>query len=497
MNIQDRDKQKFNGRQKQVSLQPKAIQMPLGNAVPKHKITINNKDRINNQLNDLFPGTDLDPAKENGYINEDFFMSLANNLSKMTAAKPENEEDDEEFEDERIPKEKIEGHILTGLVKDWKINYETFTNITKSQYAREIKRFIRFLIHKNVDNPTKEDAKEFIEHIIATKKPRDQQTCICSMESFFYWTDEKKTYENIVKGLKIVRYINGNKNKDFGKVIDTTELVDSQRPLRTALIAWINSLAKDARTKAEYRTEILNFILFLNSKRVEKPTYTNLMDYYTFGLTKKNAAAKENGLKIIHDFFDWAYKNNQYPENIFPGNGATPQQSIIVRQGEGKSIKGDQYQLQQDDAILISGMRKAGFNQGNVFSLLNNELKIFKDWITSSPQNVQFIVPLFKFAHFLYEGEKVITTPTQETIIDYYTKHLSQLDPNTINRHILPIKYFFQWTCDQQKVYPNIAINIVSIGPKPKKYKNIPILHGGTNLKDIPPANNPLIINIK
>ena len=103
---------------------------------------------------------------------------------------------------------------------------------------------------------------------------------------------------------------------------------------------------------------------------------------------------------------------------------------------------------------------------------------------------------IFKFAHFLYEGGAVITNPTQETIIDYYMKHLNQFAGGAINKNISSIKYFFQWT-DEQKRYPNIAINIVGVPYGKKQYSDIPILNKELILEHIPPANKPLITNIK
>lgn len=480
MNIQDRDKQRLNGRQRQVKLHPKALQMPLGNAVPKHKITINNQRRTNvqraAQLNDLFPKADLDPTGEDYHEDKDFFGSLANDLLKMMAANSEEDENEE-----AIPDQEIAHHVLTPIVNDWGKSFRGIKAITVSRnYVCPMKRFIRFLVREEIPNPTAEDAKYFLNRIVATKRFPVQQMYMLSMDAFFFWAGTNGKYENIVRGLELTK-IDGKPDKDSRQIVDNTEMVDSQKVLKNALNVWIGTLNKDDLTKVKYKSEILNLILFLNLKNVKIPTLDDIVEYYNYGFAKKSTTTREEGLEIIYYFFDWAYKNNQYPKNIFPNNNATPQQNIAEL---------------KNDAVLIHSMRKAGFNQVNIVALLNNELKIFKDWLTSSPQNMKFIDYIFKFAHFLYEGGAVITAPTQETIIDYYTKHLNQFVGGVINKYILSIKYFFQWTAEQKR-YPNIAINIVGVPYREKQCYDIPILNQELILEHIPHATRPLISNIK
>lgn len=476
MNIQDRDKPKLNGRQRQVKLQPKDFQMTLGNAVPKHKITINNK------LDDLFPKVDLNSDEENENTDNDFLTSLANDLLKMTEAKAANEELVPDQEEEKVLKREIRRHILTKIINDWKRSFQNTKKMPILQdYIDPMKEFVKFLVIKKVADPTARDAKEFLEHIFITKEFEDQQIYISAMDEFFRWTDECGKYKNIVRGLKIIK-VDGDTNKDLRQVIDNTELLESQKRLKDALHAWIISLeGEDVTTKTRYKSVILELILFFNSKNVKNPTFGDILRGNKHCSTTKNASIKTDELEIICKFFHWAYKNKYYTENIIPKSYDSLQQNI-----EGQS----------NDAIFIHSMIKFGFNQIDALSLLNNELTTFKNWLNSNPQNIESTDVIFQFAHFLYEGTKVVTTPTQRTIIDYYVKYLSVLKENIVNRHIVAIKHFFRWTAEQ-KIYPNITANIVQIRPGRKQYDNLPILGQKSGIKLIPRASKPLITNIK
>ena len=139
-------------------------------------------------------------------------------------------------------------------------------------------------------------------------------------------------------------------------------------------------------------------------------------------------------------------------------------------------------------------MEKAGFSYNESERLINNELRVFKDWLNTlkDPSNIEiFKRGILEFAHFLLK-EKGITIPTQNTIISFYKIHLIDKDIGTIRNYLTAIKKFFEWTATEE-IYPNIAINCRTSSKEVNNDQDIPILYNGNRRRVIPKPLNPLI----
>lgn len=147
----------------------------------------------------------------------------------------------------------------------------------------------------------------------------------------------------------------------------------------------------------------------------------------------------------------------------------------------------------QKASITTHDMKTAKFKPEQTEYLINHDLIVFKQWVETLDDrfaNNQKKVNLLRFAHFLHSEGR--TTPTQEDIIDYYRNHLSYLCVDTVNKNMIAIRRFFEWTA-KRKIYPDIAANIYWIKEKSIDDNDLPILPSAEEMKTIPNPKKPLI----
>lgn len=385
-----------------------------------------------------------------------------------------------------IEAQQINNHPLAPLVDEW-ADQTNGTERTRMSRISLLNRFLRFLVANNVDYPVSTHISKYIEEV--NNNPllgSDQNVYIFAVGRFFRWAAKNNKYRDIVGNL--ITDLDSNDTTTNNENTSINELTVETAKLTSALNTWIKTLDNNPVTRTKYRTEITNLILYLSQKCVVNATQKDISAYYQTG--------KFCNISIIESFFSWIEKQGigrNLTLNI--QSIITPAQMISIEKRKKDLENQKELAPKQNQIISLDDMEKAGFAYNEWESLLNNELNVFKTWINTlvdSPNFVDFKRRILEFAHFLLK-EVESTTPTQDTIVEFYNKYLSEKCISTINKHLIPIKRFFEWT-NKNTIYPNIAINCCLVYKGSHKRRDIPILCESEKMQFIPPALSPLII---
>lgn len=391
---------------------------------------------------------------------------------------------------EEIPNEAIAAHMLTPIFLEWTKSFKGNSLRYHGRYRQQVKLFIKFLLDKGIERPTTDNALEYIRDVVlktneCISAKKFYKTVLCN---FFTWANKLKKYDNIMKDITFTLCRDQNTGETFLQVSDKrTKKIHMQLPeaiqkLIDAAELRIKSL-DDKFLKTNYKYEIISFVTFCNMKSIKKPEQKDLTIYCinSYRITKES-------LDILDDFFTWTESKHLY-ENLAKGikNSHIPIRNSVFM---GRPSRAESAKIQGTDTPIDFAVN-AGFAYDKIQFLMQNDLLVFRNWLVTSPGSPEVQTHVLNFAHFLYSRH--ISTPTQQTLVDYYTLYLSKRCPSLASAYLAHIKRFFQWT-NEQGLYPNITINIAWMFRKTLGNTDCPILNAYEKRKPIPPANRPLIV---
>ena len=251
--------------------------------------------------------------------------------------------------------------------------------------------------------------------------------------------------------------------------------------IKTMAEKWLESNKWSGVKLSKKKTYINKFIKFLVHEKVQRPTRKHIPLYYQSLINDPEINHHADYMSAVRTFFRWAEEARLY-EDI-----TKETQTQLLRPLLKSKIR------QTKATITIRDMVNAKFSCDQAAYLLDNDLKIFKQWVETmsiTDPDAQKKYHVLHFAHFLHSENR--TTPTQRDIIDYYEQHLRMLYYKTINQKLSLIKHFFEWTAEET-IYPDITINFYQANNKPMDTDDIPILLPKRKRKPIPTPTRPLI----
>ena len=235
----------------------------------------------------------------------------------------------------------LANHPLTPLVEKWleqnSPNRKTFTD-----YKSKMKKFIKFLIDKEVKAPTQKDICLYSQMLDKEHNRHFSTNYLSAVRAFFKWTADAGLYEDITLGTK------GRLHKVYQQedVQSSKQLTSPQPIIRTVPRATITisdmEKAQFLHKQAEYlinsdlrvfkqwietmdiidindqrKFYILKFAHFLHSENRTTPTQQDIIDYYNKYLRTFWHNTVNNSLLPIRRFFEWTSKNGIYPNIAF------------------------------------------------------------------------------------------------------------------------------------------------------------------------------------
>ena len=268
-------------------------------------------------------------------------------------------------------------------------------------------------------------------------------------------------------------------------------------PLTPIINEWLKQLNLNKQRRSSKRSIINRFIKFLVDKKVDAPAKKDVLLYDKFVRTDKLFAYSNVYMSVVRAFFRWANSASLY-EDIAKGTEkriSTYEKYVSQDVQPGQQLTTSQQVImgRQKDTVTVTDMENAKFLYKHAEYLINNDLRIFKKWVETldvDSVDSRRKLQVLKFAHFLHSENR--TTPTQQDIIDYYKQNLSTLSISTVNKAVMPIRHFFEWTAEQT-IYPNVAINIYTADRIPTNADDIPILPNIKGMKPVPSPTKPLI----
>lgn len=389
---------------------------------------------------------------------------------------------------DEVPNEKIKSHILTPIFGEWIDSFQDDGTRYRRKAIAQIKSLIKFFVDEKIDRPTTDDALRYIRNVFL-KEDNSIQTKRAyksAINNFFAWTSKCKKYDNIMSDIVLTVCRDEKTGKAYLKASDKrtkrtrVQLSDSLTILMNALELRLKNL--DAKFSGSYyRYEISNFVVFCNMNTIKEPHKMDLVNY-CIGSAHKN----DDCINILNDFFTWTAENDIYENLAEDIKGANMPVRKFV---DSTRVSRNATQIQGTNTPIDIAFR-AGFYHSNIQVLMKNDLVVFRDWLATSPGSSDVQTHVLNFAHFLYLNR--ITTPTQQTLIDYYNLYLLKQCPSLASVYLSHIKSFFVWA-DRENIYPNIAINI-GIFRKDFSDTDCPILIANQKRKPIPIATKPLIV---
>ena len=510
----------------------RAVTSPPNNMIPKSHVGAeqNNQLQFNqandrmfspisekNYLNISIDQDDFVPSRWQSDTNEDLFDTLYSDPNLLLENDPTTESANNVPENTPIPQvdiqenttnstnqlkdiygtlyrpeismEQINRHPIKPLVDAWS-KQANGGDSAKQTRTTLLNRFLRFLVAYSIEYPVSIHISQYIEELSNDPLVNSGKDCyISAVGRFFKWTAQESQYPNIAGNL--INDLDLNKPEVKNENANTNKATVETSKLTRALNAWINTLERDPTIRTNSRCEITNLILYLTQKHVINSRVQNIVDYYQTN--------RVNDTEIIENFFSWIEEQGiggNITLNI--EDNLSPMQRLIIkkRKNQIEQQKGQALEqtLEQNQVINVDDMKRAGFSYNESAHLINNELRVFKDWLDTitNPSNIGiFKRGILEFAYFLLK-EKRITTPTQNTIISFYKIHLRNQDPAIIRNYLTAIKSFFEWTA-AKGIYTNIAINCRISLREDDNNRDIPILYNSNRRRVIPKPSNPLI----
>ena len=255
---------------------------------------------------------------------------------------------------------------------------------------------------------------------------------------------------------------------------------------------WLEGHKWTGKQLSKRKSEINKFIRFLVDKKIQLPTKEHIRLYHQALLNDPKVSFFNPYVSAVSSLFLWAKEFGLY-ENIAYGVKFNQHpNSPIIRPQPKKRVNGSLIRIPKS-TITIHDMERAQFRTNEAKYLIDNDLIVFERWVETldvGSVDDRRKVYLLKFAHFLHTESR--TTPTQQDIVDYYKKFLTDVCPDTADKSILAIRRFFTWTAEKT-IYPNIAINICTTKRKPINDDDIPILPDEICMLHIPNPTEPLI----
>lgn len=385
-----------------------------------------------------------------------------------------------------ITPEQISRHPLKPLIDAWVVE-TTGGEYSELARAYPLNCFLRFLVANNVKYPVSIHISKYIDELNNDQPVfSNPDYYIRAVGRFFKWAAKRNKYpniiENLINDLDTEKTTTNNDDQSINEpTVATVKLVG-------ALNTWINSLTKNPIVRTNCRYEINNLILYLTQKSVVNAKPKDLAAYYQ--------TRKFNDIRTIETFFAWVAKQG-IGDNISLNidDKLSPIQKVAIEKRKNQLEVPEEIVPLRKYIITVDDMEKSGFSYDESEHLINNELKVFNDWIetlTNSSNIIDLKRSILKFAYFLLKEAKE-AYPTQDTIVAFYNKYLRDKGMTTVNNYVVSIKSFFAWTA-QQMIYPDIAINCRRINVANEKYQDKPILRKDNKTKFIPLASKPLII---
>ena len=269
----------------------------------------------------------------------------------------------------------------------------------------------------------------------------------------------------------------------------------TNHPLTPLIEEWLSKEWGSIPACSNYKWSIRQFIDFLVDQNIQNPNPEHIILYHKSLIANPKIKVPNYYLSAVRAFFRWTEEKGKYKNiTIYADNQTCERRKypkITTKQrNNGQNISN--IRNQPKATVTASDLRYAGFPYNKYKYIINNDLKVFKQWIeTLNVTNTITTekIAILKFAHFLHSENR--TTPTQQDIIDYY-KILSKLSPSRVNRILLTIRHFFEWT-DRHNIYPDITTNIYSAKRKPLNADDIPILPPEHEMQPILDPTRPLI----
>ena len=389
--------------------------------------------------------------------------------------------------DKEIPDEAINEHMLTPIFWEWINSLDNNKPKEKNRSRQQGKLFIKFLIDEKIDHPTTDDAFRYVRDVLL-KMDRGvaaKRSYKAAINSFFAWTNKWKKYDDIIKDVMLILRKDEDTNKLSLSVEDKrnsknhVQLPEELNKLMNSLEIRLKTL--DGRfPESQYKYEISNFVIFCNMNTIKEPDQNALLRYCT-----RTYNITADSMDIFYDFFTWAEANHvckNLAAGIKKGN-IQVKSNPTVNVERNKKIQGTNAPI---DIVV-----RAGFRYDQAQFLMQNDLVLFRDWLKTSSDSLDVQSNVLNFAHFLHSN--TITTPTQQTLVDYYNSYLLAHCPSKAYLYLRNIRKFFQWL-SEQKIYPDITVNVVGSLRKNLSNTDCPILTDNCKRKYIPPANRPLIV---
>lgn len=122
--------------------------------------------------------------------------------------------------------------IITESMYERFINYLDSSPKTVETYSKAVKQFLRYLISRGIDQPTREDVIAYRESLRAEHKPTTIQNYIIAVRIFFQWTAQEGLYPDVaqhIKGAKLTRehkkdYLTSSQVKAILRKIDRSSI---------------------------------------------------------------------------------------------------------------------------------------------------------------------------------------------------------------------------------------------------------------------------------
>ena len=228
----------------------------------------------------------------------------------------------------------VDHPIIKPIAEHW-LEGHKWTGKQLSKKKSEINKFIRFLIDKKIQVPTREHISLYYQELPNDPKISFFNPYVSAVSSLFRWAKEFDLYENIAYGVKFNQHPKPpiirpqQKKRVDGSLIripkSTITIHDMERAqfrsneakylIDNDLIVfkrWVETLdvgSVDDRRKVY----LLKFAYFLHTESRTAPTQQDIVDYYKKFLADIHPSVADRSILAIRRFFTWTAKKTIYP----------------------------------------------------------------------------------------------------------------------------------------------------------------------------------------
>lgn len=207
------------------------------------------------------------------------------------------------------PKNKYES--LEEALIDW-INSLSVKIATKRHYKMILIKLIRLLDSKGIYTYNEVEISDYCDcHLknIDRKNLRDFKS---AAKRFFDWAKRMRIYDKIAPKDAIDNDLPENNLKPQCEPQETTQLIG--KSLSKIFYKWARDLQGDVSTKASYKAQMLDFVIFLTAIKTLQPTKQNIINFFRGKLKIRGSTITREYRQAIKSFLQ-AIEQMGFPQD--------------------------------------------------------------------------------------------------------------------------------------------------------------------------------------